>query len=361
MEVAVLMPGVYPLESNEHFLRLGEQIGACAAWVPDHLLGTFHPDLWADEPYSEVVPDPDAHYDPFCMLAAMGRQTSLTLGIAVTDSTRRRAVDVARSALSLHHLCRGGMHLGVGSGEAESLVPFGYPFDKPVGRFEEFVRELRHILDTGGMPGGGCGRVGLPLESALGKPKVWVAGHGPRMLRLTGQYGDGWLPAWRMSAAEYARKKEIVAGHAREAGREPPIAGLLAPMIMGESRAQLHDYLEENPISKLAALFIPGQAWEPYGIEHPAGPESRGLVDVIIHELDAEELRALAPRIPIELVDDFYFTGGPMEMYEQLAAYRDGGCEHMVLSILMSPFEGEEGVDRSVTALKELSHKLAEG
>ncbi|MBW2362644.1 MAG: LLM class flavin-dependent oxidoreductase, partial [Deltaproteobacteria bacterium] len=97
----------------------------------------------------------------------------------------------------LHHMCRGGFNLGVGSGEAESLVPFGYPFDKPVGRCEEFLAELRCLLDTGRMPQGGPGRIGVPLESAMGKPKLWVAGHGPRMLRLTGQYADGWLPAWR--------------------------------------------------------------------------------------------------------------------------------------------------------------------
>ncbi|MAG31980.1 MAG: LLM class flavin-dependent oxidoreductase [Deltaproteobacteria bacterium] len=353
------MPGVYPLESNEDYLRLGEQIGASAVWVPDHLLGIYHPELWADEPYAEVVPDPDGYFDPFCMLTALGQKTPITLGVAVTDSARRRAVDVARSALSVHHLCRGGMHLGVGCGEAESLLPFGYPFDKPVGRFEEFLRELRHILDTGEMPGGGCGRIGLPLESEHGKPKVWVAGHGPRMLRLTGQYGDGWLPAWRMSSAEYGEKKEIIARHAREADREPPISGLLAPMIMGESRAQLIEYFEKNPLSKLTALFIPGEVWEPYGIEHPAGRESRGLIDVIIHELDADELRALAPRIPIELLDDYYIVGGPTEMYDQLAAYRDAGCEHLVLSVVPSTVGGEEGIDRSVSALKDLLGRLA--
>ena len=243
----------------------------------------------------------------------------------------------------------------------ESLVPFGYPFEKPVGRFEGFLSELRHILDTGRLPGGGCGRLGLPLESEHGRLKVWVAGHGPRMLRLTGQYGDGWLPAWRMSPAEYREKKETVARHAREADREPPISGLLTPMIMGESRAQLLEHMEKHPLSKLAALFIPGEVWESYGMEHPSGRESRGLVDVIIHELDADELRGLAPRIPIELLDDYYIIGGPMEMYDQLAAYRDAGCEHLVLSVLPSATGGEEGLAQSVRDLKGLLGRLAEG
>ncbi|MBW2422138.1 MAG: LLM class flavin-dependent oxidoreductase [Deltaproteobacteria bacterium] len=329
MDTGIMVPAIYPLASCEQFLRLGEQIGASTAWVPDHLLGAFHPDLWPEEPFAEITPDSDGFFDPFCLLAALGQQTSLALGISVTDSVRRKAVDVARSALTVHHLCRGGLHLGVGSGEAESLLPFGYAFDKPVGRFEAFLRELRHILDTGEVPGGGCGRIGLPLESEHGKPKVWVAGHGPRMLRLTGQYGDGWLPAWRMSPAEYAEKKESVARHAREAGREPPISGLFAPMIIGESRAQLLEHFDENPISKLAAIFVPGERWEHHGLEHPAGRESRGLVDVIVHELDPDELRALAPRIPFELIEEFYFAGNPTELYEHLAPYGEAGCQHM--------------------------------
>ena len=360
MDTGIMMPGVYPVESCEQFLRLGEQIGSSTIWVPDHLFGAFHPDIWPDEPYAEVTPDSDGYFDPFCLLAALGQQTPLALGISVTDSVRRKAVDVVRSALTVHHLSRGGLYLGVGSGEAESLLPFGYPFDKPVGRFEAFLRELRHILDTGEVPGDGCGRIGLPLESEHGKPKIWVAGHGPRMLRLTGQYGDGWLPAWRMSPAEYAEKRDRIAQHAREADREPPISGLLAPIAIGESRAQLFDYFDENPLSKLAAIFIPGERWEHHGLEHPAGRESRGLIDVIIHELDPDELRALAPRIPFELIEEFYFIGSPTELYEHLAAYGHAGCEHMELGIMMNPLAGEDGLEQNVIALKELQSRLAE-
>ena len=35
----------------------------------------------------------------------------------------------------------------------------------------------------------------MDLNAPKGKtPEVWIAGHGPRMLRLTGEYGDGWYP-----------------------------------------------------------------------------------------------------------------------------------------------------------------------
>ncbi|BBX04744.1 hypothetical protein BST36_08295 [Mycolicibacterium moriokaense] len=37
----------------------------------------------------------------------------------------------------------------------------------------------------------------------LGPPTVWVDGQEPRMLRLAGTYGDGWVPAWPMSPSDY--------------------------------------------------------------------------------------------------------------------------------------------------------------
>ena len=58
--------------------------------------------------------------------------TDRPFGISVTDATRRGAADLARTALTLNDLNPGGFILGIGSGEAESLLPFGYPFDKPV-------------------------------------------------------------------------------------------------------------------------------------------------------------------------------------------------------------------------------------
>ena len=68
-----------------------------------------------------------------------------------------------------------------------NLTPFGYAYDRPVHNTEGFLKTLRPLLDTGRTPTGGA-MLGLPLASDAGRPKIWVAGHGPRMLRLTGQY-----------------------------------------------------------------------------------------------------------------------------------------------------------------------------
>ena len=41
------------------------------------------------------------------------------------------------AALSVDHLSKGRFILGIGSGETENIVPYGFDFSKPVSRFEE--------------------------------------------------------------------------------------------------------------------------------------------------------------------------------------------------------------------------------
>ncbi|MBW2271345.1 MAG: LLM class flavin-dependent oxidoreductase [Deltaproteobacteria bacterium] len=193
----------------------------------------------------------------------------------------------------------------------------------------------------------------------MGKPKLWVAGHGPRMLRLTGQYADGWLPAWSMAPEDYAARRDIVAKHAQTAGRPTPTCGLLRPVLLGKSRDQLAELFEREPLAKLAALFIEGERWQHYGIEHPAGANSRGFVDVIVHDLDVEELRALAPRIPFELLADYYLAGNAEEVFERLLPFAAAGLEHVILTLCLGMVGGPPEIEEFLAEFARLREMLA--
>jgi phthiodiolone/phenolphthiodiolone dimycocerosates ketoreductase len=313
-------------------LGAAEDVGADSLWTFDHLLGIFPSHVYSEIPISELLPDPDALFDPFALCAWAGRTTELPLGIAVTDSIRRAAPDVARSALTLQHLCKGGFNLGVGCGEVENLTPFGYSFDRPVAATERFLKTLRHILDTGRMPDG-PGRFGFPAASDRGSPKVWVAGHRPRMLRLTGQYGDGWLPFEVLGPEEYRGMKSAIAEHAAAAGRPEPEAGLWVFTVLGESRDRVREMFEAQPMAKLFTIWTaPAAAWQKYGFEHPAGKNCRSYLDLIPHDLDANALRELAPRIPFELVEECLFAGSADEVAERIQGFARVGCEHLILA-----------------------------
>ncbi|NMO93707.1 LLM class flavin-dependent oxidoreductase [Actinomycetospora sp. TBRC 11914] len=336
-------------------------VNADSLWSFDHLLGVFHPTLYREMEFAQLAPDPDGLFDPFCLCAWAARSTDLPLGIAVTDGIRRGAADVARSALSLQHLCKGGFNLGVGAGEAENLVPFGYPFERPVAATEAFLADLRELLDQGTMPRHG-GRLGLPLQSETGPPSVWIAAHRPRMLRLVGRYGDGWLPVDAPTAEEYGQLNAEVLEQARRAGRPDPEAALFVFLVLGESRARLREMFEASPLAKLFALWMaPAAAWARYGLPSPAGESGRAYIDIIPHRLDPDVLRDFAPRIPFELLEEYVFMGNPSEVADRLGRYADAGLEHPVMMNLTGLVGGMTEALARGPQLGELCDLLAAG
>ena len=58
MKVGINLPAQFPFASTEMMLPLYEEMGADSYWAPDHILGVFHPGLWADTPLSAMAADP---------------------------------------------------------------------------------------------------------------------------------------------------------------------------------------------------------------------------------------------------------------------------------------------------------------
>jgi phthiodiolone/phenolphthiodiolone dimycocerosates ketoreductase len=329
MKLGLLLPTMQSIALNTGALRAAEMLGVDDVWVLDHMMGLTHPALWPEFPAAQTLPDPDALLDPFCVAAALGPTTDLPIGLCVTDATRRRGADLARAALTLNDACRGGFVLGLGSGEAESIVPFGYDYDHPVGNVEQALREMRSLFDHGTMPDG-VGRTGLARNTEKGVPAIWVAGKMPRMLRLTGRYADGWLPL-PSSPDEYAEQYAVIRAAAEEAGRPAPVASLVPATIFGESRQAVVALLEELPIVKLIAYYLPDEVWQRYGLTHPAGAGCRGQVDLIPHQLDPDELRTVAPQIPIELVEELAWLGNAEEIADRIKPFAVAGATHLML------------------------------
>jgi phthiodiolone/phenolphthiodiolone dimycocerosates ketoreductase len=329
MKLGLLLPTMQSIALNTAALHAAEMLGADDVWVLDHMLGFTHPALWPEFPAARALPDPDALLDPFCVAAALGPTTDLPIGLCVTDATRRRGADLARAALTLNDACRGGFVLGIGSGEAESIVPFGYDYDHPVGNVEQALKEIRSLFDHGIMPAG-VGRTGLPRDTGKGVPAVWVAGKMPRMLGLTGRYADGWLPL-PSSPEDYADQYGAIKEAADAAGRPAPVASLVPATIFGESRQAVIALLEELPIVKLIAYYLPDEIWQGYGLTHPAGKGCRGQADLVPHELDPDHLRAVARQIPIELVEELAWLGNAEEIADRIKPFAAAGATHLML------------------------------
>ncbi len=127
--------------------------------------------------------------------------------------------------MTLSHLTKRAPILGIGAGERMNLDPYGLDSSEPVARLEEALQIIRLCLSAQG-PITFCGkhyrlaRARMDLKPPSGKvPEIWIAGHGPRMLQLTGRYGDGCYPTTVVSPQEYAVKLATVRAAAAEAGR----------------------------------------------------------------------------------------------------------------------------------------------
>jgi phthiodiolone/phenolphthiodiolone dimycocerosates ketoreductase len=354
VRVGSMLPCVHSLQLNTMALDAVVALGLDSVWLPDHMIGFVHPALWPEFPAAAGLPDPDAFLDPFVLAAALGTKTTLSLGTCVTDATRRRGVDHARTALSLHDACEGGFILGIGAGEAESLVPFGYDYSRPAGNLERALKELRAILDDGHLPGEPEARTGLDRTNGI--PQVWVAAQGGRSLRLAGRHGDGWLTV-EPDPARYEANRQVVLDAANDASRPMPIQAMFPVTILGESRAAVLDLLESNPLVKLVALWADGADWARHGLVHPSGADIRGR-QMIPHALDPARLRRLAPRIPVELVEDFVFIGNAEEIAERIEPYAKAGLEHLVLADFTGIAQPPEAMPTAAAQLGKLAALL---
>lgn len=184
----------------------------------------------------DLVSVPDHPYRP----AALEAMTVLTAIAARTERIQvfpnvanlalRPPALLARTIGSLDRVSGGRAALALGTGGYRSaVVAEGGPDRTPaqaVAALTEAMIMIRALLD---------GRVVVRLEgehyrlpAAEPGPRpshpieLWVGALGPRMLRLIGRYGDGWLPsATRVPPSELAGRRRIIDAAAVEHGRDP--------------------------------------------------------------------------------------------------------------------------------------------
>src|ERR1700675_574301 len=247
-------------------MMLAKVSGIDSFWVADHLNSLF-PRSIATPDYlgaAKVVPKVDAQLEPWTMLghlASRSRFGRLRYGIGVTDASRRHPAVTAQAAATLHLITRGRAILGIGTGEREANEPYGVEWTKPVARFEEAIATIRALWDSGGELVTRDSPF-FPLHNALfdlppyrGKwPEIWIAAHGPHMLRVTGRYADAWFPAATARPKNYAAGLEKVRSAASDAGRDPLsiTAANWLFVVTGGSRDEVDEALSSTAMKAFA-------------------------------------------------------------------------------------------------------------
>lgn len=151
---------------------------------------------WVAEAWGSDAPSALGYY--------AARTERMLLGSGVMQVGTRSPVALAQTAITLSNLSQGRFLLGLGpSGPQVMEGLHGVPFARPLARVRETVEIVRQVLAGGRidhsgteyripLPGGDAVPMKLSMRAEHPVP-LYLAALSPAMLRLTGEFADGWL------------------------------------------------------------------------------------------------------------------------------------------------------------------------
>lgn len=210
-----ITPGNAAPERVVGLAQLSEQAGLDLATFQDH-------------PYQP------SFLDTWTLLSYVAARTErITLAPNVANLPLRPPAVLARSVASLDLLSGGRVELGLGSGAFwDAIEAMGGRRLTPgqgVDALREAIAVIRALWDTGerarvDLPGEYWPIAGAKRGPAPAHPVgIWVGAYKPRMLRLTGEHADGWLPSlgYLSSLQDLDDANARIDDAARGAGRDP--------------------------------------------------------------------------------------------------------------------------------------------
>jgi phthiodiolone/phenolphthiodiolone dimycocerosates ketoreductase len=357
-----------PLFVSNLSIAKARAMGIETIWVPDHFMGFVPKWMWKPEicAAAAVIHSGDALYDPVAIMAyAAAAFPGLTVGTSVTDPIRRHPMSLAQSFVTLDHLTEGRAILGIGNGLVENTEPYGFSSKKRVARLEEALEVLHLLFSSEGRPVDYEGTYynldgavfDLPLYAGQA-PRIFLGSHMPRMLRLTGRFGDGWLPGQVIGPDEYAARLTIIHGAAEEADRstENFLATQTMLLVLGDSKAQVIEQALASPYVAYNALGLPSHVWAEEGLEHPYGDNFGGTLEIIPSRTTPEDVQSAQDRMTSSLLERQYYFGSPSEIAKDVAPLVDAGCRHFIFANMGGNFTGRGLAD--FESMAELADQL---
>lgn len=370
IEVGAYVAARPPLDAVDALVGAAREQQLDSVFIWDHIQD-FVPSVIWDEDYGWFVAPGSSPHNPFESQTMLGylaaRAPGLRLGVGVTDAIRRHPVVLAQAALTLAHLSQRPPILGIGAGERENSEPYGLDFSRPVGRLEEALQIIRLCFESRG-PFDFAGEhfqlrgAVLDLSAPEGRtPEIWVAAHGPRMLRLTGRYGDGWYPFVATSPDDYATRLTVIRTAAREAGRDPDaITPALQPMVVvAPTEVEARAMFDAKAV-RFFGLLLSAEVWQAFGRRHPLGEHFRGFVDLVPESYDRSTFEAALAAVPREMLESWMFWGTSEQVVTKIRAYGEAGLRY-VTPPLVSAAVSPEAAAYSVRAMGEIAQALRSG
>jgi F420-dependent oxidoreductase-like protein len=280
--------------------------------------------------------------DVFTPLAWIGAHTErIRLGTAVAQLSARTPTATAMAALTLDHLSKGRVILGLGvSGPQVVEGWYGQPFAKPLSRTREYVDIIRQVLKREVPVQNDGPHYPLPYQGegswGLGKPlkpithplrddlPIFLGAEGPKNVTMAAEIADGWLPLYYSPYRQEVYASQI-------AGAKPGFEicqGISLKVCDDVSQGLL-------PVKHSLALYIGGM-----------GAKKRNfhteLMGRMGFEAEAQKIQELflagkkdeaVQAVPDQFADEISLVGPVDRIKDRLAAWEDTP----VTSLLVSP------------------------
>jgi len=178
-----------------------------------------------DHPYQR------RYLDTFSLIAdLLARTSSIHVFPDVANLPLRGPVMIAKAAASLDVMSRGRFELGLGAGtfwdavagmggpnrgrrEAANALEEAIPIIRSALGGERVVKAPGPVYPIPGYP---------PGPHPAHRVELWLGAYRPRGLRLTGKFGDGWLPSLAyLSPGDFRAASAVIDEAAVQAGRDP--------------------------------------------------------------------------------------------------------------------------------------------
>ena len=164
-----------PVEQVVKAAVAAEGLGCSRVWIPDE--GLAARECWVT------------------LGAVAAATSSVEVGTGITNAYTRHPGMTAAAVATLDEASNGRAVLGIGAGGALTLTALAIERRAPIAAMRDLVTTSRalwsgQVVDHDGVAGGfrrarlGYGRPDIP---------VWLAGRGPRVMRLAGELADGFI------------------------------------------------------------------------------------------------------------------------------------------------------------------------
>lgn len=203
--------------------KLAEQVGFETLFLEDHLLQR------GLDYFGRAIGETTGFWDCWTLMGALAEATErVAIGPYVACCSFRNPALIAKMADTFDEISGGRLLLGLGAGWHEpEYDAFGFPFDHRVSRFEEALQIIVPLLREGRVDFQGrfysardCEL--RPRASARPNgPPIWIGGKGPRVLRLTARYADGYDTYGHLTLDTAQERYANLEAACRDVGRDP--------------------------------------------------------------------------------------------------------------------------------------------